>query len=365
MLTCLMRLTLFVPGLLLPREILSDTVFDLTAPALSLLLGRARRETFSRDWLEENHGIATRPAAALRKVGAGGTVTAKSDCADFGEGSREQSERYAETKVGAGGTAEGEWLCLDPVHFDVRREGIILADPARLDLQTAEAAALIAAVQALFVEWGEISASTPGRWELRLARPLVLDTQPLAEAIDRPVHPGLPGGADGREWRRLLAEAQTILHAHPLNRERERAGRPTVSSLWPWGQGGLPATAASAFTEIWSDDPVLAGLCALAGTAGRALPERFHAIAGDVLAIQPALRHPAAARDALGWRSGLLSLEHNWLAPALAALRQGDCDEFRLVGNSMDDTSRCVALTLTRGRLRRFWQRPRPLTELA
>ena len=334
MLTCLMRLTLFVPGLLLPREILSDTTFDLTAPALSLLLGRGRREALSRYWLEESFGIAARPAAALRKVGAGET-------------------------------ADGEWLCLDPVHFDVRREGILLADPVRLHLTAEEASGLIAAMQPVFAEWGKISASAPERWELRLVRPLSLETLPLAEAIDRPVSPNLPDGAHGQAWRGLLAEAQTILHAHPLNRQRDTAGRPTVSSLWPWGQGSLPAAVSSAFTLVWSQDPVIEGLCALAGTACRPLPERFHPVHGDVLALQPALSASATARDALGWRIALQALEREWLAPALAALKQGICKELRLVGNSADDASRTIALIMTRDSLWRFWRRARPLTELA
>lgn len=329
-----MRLTLHVPGLLLPREILSDTVFDLVAPALSLLLGRGRRKVLSPAWLEESLGVPGLPAAALRKVGAGGT-------------------------------AEGDWLCLDPVHFAVRREGIILADPARPDLTAGEAAALIAAVQPLFAGWGEISASAPDRWELRLARPLALDTQPLDEAIGQPVSPGLPGGTDGREWRRLIAEAQTVLHAHPLNRERDAAGRPTISSVWPWGQGRLPATAASSFAAVWSDDPVIAGLCSLTGSNCRPLPGRFDSINGNTLVIQPALRHPAAARNALGWRTALQTFEHDWLAPAVAALRQGVCDELRLVGSNVDNANRVTAFTATRGALRRFWRRPRPLTELA
>lgn len=334
MLTCLMRLTLFVPGLLLPREILADTTFDLTAPALSLLLGRGRRQTISPDWLEANFGFPTFPAAALRKVGAGGT-------------------------------ADGEWICLDPVHFDVRREGIMLADPARLDLTADQATELIAAIQPLFAEWGEISASAPNRWELRLARPPALETRPLAALIDRPVPPGLPGGTDGREWRRLLAEAQTALHAHPLNRQREAAGRPTVSSLWPWGQGRLPATASSPWVEIWCDDPVIAGLSALTNARHRPLPDLFGALSGDTLAILPSLQSPAAARDALGWRAALQAFERHWLAPSVAALRQGACDELQVVASGVDDASHTTSLTATRGSLRRFWRRPRPLTELA
>lgn len=334
MLTCLMRLTLFVPGLLLPREILPDITFDLTAPALSMLLGRGRRQAFPPDWLEANFGFSTFPAAALRKVGVGGT-------------------------------ADGEWICLDPVHFDVRREGIMLADPARLDLTADQATELIAAIQPLFAGWGEISASAPERWEMRLARPLALDTRPLAESIDRPVPPGLPGGTDGREWRRLLAEAQTVLHAHSLNRRREAAGRPTVHSLWPWGQGSLPTSLPLGFTTILCDDPVLAGLGRLTGCECPALPERFRQVDGNALVIQPSLRVPATARDALAWRTALQELERDWLAPAVAALRQGECDELRLIGSSVDDAHRVVAITATRGALRRFWRRPRPLTELA
>jgi hypothetical protein len=78
-----MQLTLFAPGLLLPGEILSDSVFDLEAPMLSLLLGRGQRHPLDPDWLAGAFGLAAPlPAAALRKVGAGET-------------------------------ADGEWICLD------------------------------------------------------------------------------------------------------------------------------------------------------------------------------------------------------------------------------------------------------------
>ena len=85
-----MHLTLYVPGLLLPDEIRTDSVFDLTAPTLSLLLGRGQRRELATDWLPDAFGLAPPlPAAALRKVGAG-----------------EWPGRPADApKVGAGGTA--------------------------------------------------------------------------------------------------------------------------------------------------------------------------------------------------------------------------------------------------------------------
>ena len=104
MLTWAMHLTLLVPGLLWPREILRDTTFDLPLPALSQLLGRGRRAHFTGEeaWLASVFGIAAPlPAASLRLLGDGGDP------------------------------AQHEWLCLDPVHWRVGDGAIVLDDPAR------------------------------------------------------------------------------------------------------------------------------------------------------------------------------------------------------------------------------------------
>ncbi|MEW6165441.1 MAG: hypothetical protein AB1642_10305 [Pseudomonadota bacterium] len=327
-----MQLTLCVPGLLLPRAVLAATVFDLDAPALSLLLGRGRRAAADPDWLAAAFGLAAPlPAAALRKVSAGGT-------------------------------ADGTWLCLDPVHWAVGREGITLAD-VRPD--AAEAAALIEALRPLCADWGELSASTPARWELRLARPLALETRPLPDCLGQRVDPGLPGGPDGAAWRRLIAEAQTLLHAHKVNREREAHGRPAINSLWPWGAGALPASARCEFDVVWSGDPALAGLCHLAGVPCLAPPERHQPASGRVLCVIDALAGPARARDALAWRAALLALERDWLAPAVAALRRGECDALRIVGGAVHEAPRAALFALARGDLWRFWRRPAHLEALA
>jgi hypothetical protein len=330
-----MQLTLYVPGLLLPDAVLNDTVFDLAAPALSLLLGRGQRVETDPDWLARAFGVAAPlPVAALRKVGAGGT-------------------------------AEDTWLCLDPVHWEVEREGISLADPARLGLDAGEADALLAAIAPLFADWGELSASAPEHWELRLARSLLLETQPLPECVGLRVDPALPGGLDGAEWRRLLAEAQTLLHAHKINRQREQLGKPAVNSLWPWGQGALPEGARSDFSAVWSDDPVLAGLAALAGIPCIAPPIRYQPASGHVLCRLERLTASARALDALIWREALLALERDWLAPAVAALKKGECQALRVIGTAAHGAPRTVLFSLVRGNLWRFWRRPLPLAALS
>ena len=341
-----MHLTLLVPGLFLPDAIRADTTFDLPAPALSLLLGRAARRELSAPWLAGAFGLpAPLPVAALRRIAAGGTTPAE---------------------VGAGETAQtvnGDWICLDPVHLRVGREGVTLADPAELALDAAEAAALIAALAPLLAELGSLGASAPGQWELRLPAPAELDTLALPAAIGQPVAAQLPGGPAGKRWRRLLAEAQTLMHAHPVNRERDARGRPTVNSLWPWGAGALGPRPQAACDVAWSDDPVVQGLCALAGIPCLAPPERFHPASGRVLAHIDGLARPAREFDALNWRSRLLDLESRWLAPAISALQRGDSASIRLIGSDAGD-SRAAGFELSRGALWRFWRRPRPLAAL-
>jgi len=329
-----MLLTLHLPGLLLPEAIRTDTLFDLQAPSLSLLLGRARREEQPGNWLAKAFDHAgPLPSAALRKVGAGGT-------------------------------ASGQWLCLDPVHFAVSREGIHLQDPDQLALRDAEAEALLAAVTPVFASFGELSASCPAHWEIRLAQPLTIETIDLPEAIGRAIDPMLPGGPDGRALRRALAEVQTLLHAHPVNRNRDALNQPTVSSLWPWGLGSLPASVSLPWQCVWSADPVISGLCALAGTPCLLPPEGFQLASGNVLAIVPTLASHLQARDVHAWRDTLIEIDKHWLKPAITAVKRGECGELRVVASGSDHPGTVSVFSLKRGDLWRFWRRPRPLTGL-
>lgn len=341
-----MRLTLLVPGLLLPPAIRSDILFDLSAPALARLLGRARRTAVPGDWLPAAFGLdAPLPAAALRQAAAQ---------VDTGTGIAAEA---ASPPKGIPG--EGAWLCLDPVHLRVTREGILLDDPAALALTADEALALRATVAPLFVDWGDLCASAPGRWELRLSHLPALETRPLDEAIDQPVPAGLPGGAEGRAWRCRIAEAQTLLHGHAVNRAREERGLLPVNSLWPWGGGERPVAVCSDFTAVHGDDPVVAGLCALAGLPCQPLQPQFSVTAGHLLAIDNRFSAPARKRDALAFRDQLLGLERDWIAPVM---RESACREFHLVGTGSGLPA--LIFSITRNRMRLFWKRSRSLVEL-
>ncbi|MBI5786725.1 MAG: hypothetical protein HZA64_14840 [Rhodocyclales bacterium] len=326
-----MHLTLLVPGLLWPREILRDTTFDLPLPALSRLLGRGRRTPLAGEetWLADTFGVAAPlPAAALRLLADGG-------------------------KPGG-----DEWICLDPVHLRLHEWAVIPDAPATLALTVEEDAALRDSVAPLFAGLGELVASAPGRWHLHLIRPAAIETRPLSDAIGRAVEPTLPGGPQGAEWRRLLAEVQPLLHAHEVNRERIKAGRTTVNHLWPWGGGRLPQNAQRPFDRVWTDDPVLQGLAVLAGSEVAPPPADFTEAPGRVLVKLDQLVASSTSFDALTWRAALAKLEADWLAPAL---RGGASPRLTFVASGHD---RALAVTLSTTDRWRFWKKPLKLAEL-
>jgi hypothetical protein len=328
-----MHLTLLVPGLLWPREILRDTTFDLPLPALSTLLGRGRRSRLAGvdGWLAQAFALPTPlPAAPLRLLGDGGVP------------------------------GDSEWLCLDPVHLRIGERAAVVDAPANLALRADEDAALRESLQP-FIE-GEIVAPVPGHWYLRSSTPAAIETLPLDQAIGRHATPDLPAGPDGPRWRRLLAEVQPVLHAHAVNRRREDAGLPTVNSLWPWGAGRLPSGARHAFDRLLADEPLLRGLAIAAGMETHPLPVRFGSERGTALAHVSHLVMPAASFDATAWRTALTALETEWLAPALAALRSGACRQLTLIA---DGNSGTFEITTTRHDLWRFWRKPLALAELA
>ena len=220
------------------------------------------------------------------------------------------------------------------------------------------------AVAPLFEHLGEIVAPSRGRWHLRLRQRAAIDNAPLHAGVGRQVDPSRPDGAEGAAWRRLLAEAQPALHAHPVNRLRDAQGRPTVNSLWPWGSGQLPRPSAAAragFRTFWGSDPLLKGLCALNGMVAEPLPARYTTVHGGVLARHEGLAGSLASFDAMGWRDALANLEKDWLAPALAAVTSGALRRLTLVTSGREQA---IATTLQHRDLWRFWRKDVALADL-
>ena len=314
------------------------------APALELLLARGRTSSAESSsveaWLQEHFGLEDEPMAA-------GALT-----------------------LAASGGEPGRhfWARTDPVHLRLMRDRLIVVPSAAFSLSLEEARALAGALNRHFAGRLAIEVVEPGRWCARLEETLAFHADPPLAAAGRDVDLALRGGGEAaRRWGALLNEAQMLLHAHPVNQEREARGEPVVNSLWLWGAAAAPEVPAARWQSVLADDPVALGLARLAGARPRRLPENAQAFLeespqdGRHLLLLDALRAPLALGQSAQYRECIDTLEKNWFEPLLAALRRGRVGMVTLhVPDSLGASFETI-----RGDLRRFWRRPRALEKYA
>ncbi len=201
-----------------------------------------------------------------------------------------QEGRYAE------GTAHA---LITPCHWDVGRDHIAMALPARLQLEAQESQALLEALRPYFVQDGlSLAYQSPMLWyaEGELLRSLACAS--LDRVAGRVVDPWLPRDDRTRDLRRLQQEMQMLLYTHPVNAEREARGQPTVNSFWLSGTGALPPG--------YHTPPE--------ATAGGPPPW---------VRSDHRLRDAALAEDWLGWMEAWREIDANTLPRLLNALDRG------------------------------------------
>lgn len=246
----------------------------------------------------------------------------------------------------------------DPVHLRPDRDRLLLFDAHHLALGREESDALVDLFNEHFARDGlRLEAVSPQRWYLHVERPPRLRTVPLYSAIGRSISKLLPEGEDATAWARFLNEAQMLFHHAQSNRVREHEGCPTVSGIWPWGGGRLPASLpASRYGHVYAADALALGLAAATNVPSGSVPEDATALIesaarGSVLMFWDGLLRPVLDADGAGWVEQIGRLER-WMASLLADRKQlgeaririypcnGECFEIGAWG------------------LRRFWRRP-------
>ncbi len=337
-----MQLHLVVPGLLWPRASVREVAGDLALPGLGALLGRGRVAWQPplpfEHWLCRSFGIAAEepPCAALRLLGEEGAPGMRA------------------------------WLCADPVHLRFARDTLIVGAPGELQLSPPEAGQLVAALNAHFGELGEFFAPHPARWYLRLKHLPQIRTHPLSTVIGRPMEAFLPQGPAARDWRRILTEAQVVLHNHRLNQAREEAGQPMANSLWLWGAGTLPNLSAAPARKLYAANPMARGLARLASVPCQDVPPHADELAGvavdGCLVLLEELNEAAHSLDMHAWRSHLAELEQRWFAPLLATLDTGKLRSLRLTALGDEGIAEIVLDSTERWK---FWRRPTKLAAFA
>ena len=332
------RLTLILSDLYLPEEAGAGEIGRgagteyLPLPELERLLRFARQTIPIDDWrklLAGQVGCASLASVAPAHFAARGQVPA--------------------------GRVHSSWFAT-PVHLEARLDHVRLDQHGLLRLQVGERLAWCEEFARSFgPELALHDAGARGFFLSGLESQPVSSTDP-ARMLGADIASSLARGDGAAPLRRLSAEIDMWLHGAALNRERERARAPRISSLWLWGG----TRAADDVTEVApdtqrayaGDDPWLAALArAQTGAAPWPAPE-------GLCAFKPAPRHGIVELTPLSEsHDGLARLDANWLGPARAALAAGTLEQVEIVAND-------GYFITQRHDSWRFWRRPRHWMEL-
>ena len=344
-----MQLTLLVPELIWPEPNDRDIFDGLDCPALSALLARSR--------------LTRRPPQSLEAM--------LTDAFGHAENAPYAAFRLlGESNAPADANAD-YWLCSDPVHLRFHQEHLVLAESGSFGIEMAEAKALSDGLNQHFSDVGRFHVASAERWYLQLTDYVGLDrfgAPPLSAVAGRSIERLLPETAQAKTLRKLLNEAQMLLHAHATNQQREDDGRLPINSLWLWGGGTLPARIESEFDGVWSSNPLALGLALAAGVPTHPVPVNAsvffdHAAAGtNHFIVLEDLLGPVQYENGEAYRQSLNRLESRWFEPLRAALAGGKISQLRIEAST---AYAALAWDSRRSDQWKVWRRPQPLATVA
>lgn len=250
------------------------------------------------------------------------------------------------------------WLA-EPLHLSEGIGRVHLERRGRLRLAPAECDRLAADFNALYAGSGfALAARAGGGFLLGAPAGEPVRTCEPARVSAGTVAESLPSGAGAAVLRRLGAELEMWLHAHPLNAERAARGEPPVSSLWLWG-GGAPAAAPvvgePAGARVYGAQAYLAGLARLGAVECHRSPPAWPYRPGEPIGrALHGLEVSETLRDAPGadLAAAVRTLDRDWIGPAVTALHGRRLERLWLLAN---DRAWC----LRRGDRWRRWRRGR------
>lgn len=235
----------------------------------------------------------------------------------------------------------GYWFVLEPAHFHVALDHLVLTDRRQLSVSDATSQALFDAAHPLFAEFGyTLRYGDAHHWFLRADAWSGLRTCSPDAACGHNVDIWLPRGDSERDWRRLHNEIQMLWHLHPMNEAREQRGERRVNALWLWGGSDHEEPSPSLSASVRRLARQLLNLASDDGDAGPTLVDT--------------LTGPALAGDWSGWMAALTAIDQQEIAPRLQKLSDGQLDRLTLV---LTDSRRAVEWQLRRASMRKFWVR--------
>ncbi|WP_225721658.1 regulator [Candidatus Vallotiella sp. (ex Adelges kitamiensis)] len=262
------------------------------------------------------------------------------------------------------------WMCVEPIHLQVTQTHLLLSDPNILQLSTDNAIELLSVARPLIEELGiELEAPTPLRWYLSGEQLGLLASATPLQAARHNIENWLSNETYTshwpRTWIKLQNEVQMAWFNHPVNQAREECGLLSVNSIWPYAQGRImPVT--RPFEYVLSRSAAIRGLALASAAALGVPPVSFDMLpqqsslaptcdpSGVVLVELDQLSAPFLQQDWLRFRTVFAVMEHDWFAPALAALKRYELSELTLTlcGDTIATT-----LAIRPIEMKKFWRR--------
>jgi len=238
-------------------------------------------------------------------------------------------------------SADGLAVCADPVHMQVDLDDALLIPSEALQLSVEEVLGLQASINELLSSDGlsmQMVENNPCRWLLSGLKPhevnaaaldpRKLDTWPTHAVARRNISQYLPSGESGAGWRRLMTELQMLLHAHPVNEQRQLRGLLPVNGVWLWGGAVLPEKTIDTSVRLVSSDTDVIELAKAMGIRvenskqDMATTLTVARSAGEsILVVDLGYYNAWLAGDSEAMQFASAAIETNWLLPVKSAVR--------------------------------------------
>ncbi len=183
---------------------------------------------------------------------------------------------------------QGVWLRADPVRLQPDLAAVWLLAGARLAPEGRAACAL----KELFADHGlAYHPASPERGYLLLDEAPQVRFVPPWTVAGRSLDEVMPIGADAARWRRLLSEAQILLHQHAADDHASDSGT-AANGLWLWGEG--PTSEAADLTprvrRVYAGDFLLSACARYSGLPCEQIDPTSARIPGSLIEWRPDAR---------------------------------------------------------------------------
>jgi len=216
-------------------------------------------------------------------------------------------------------------LCADPCYLHADRDRLLLFSIN--DLTMEEATGLIECVQPLLNDFAaQLVMNDLNHWSIWLDNMPDIALTAMPSLIGKSVASALPSGVEQNDWLRLGNEIQMALFEHPVNQQRQAAGKLPVNSIWFWGKADWQAQA-NLWNGLYGDAALLKLLSAASSTELQPLSQwnAEHPMTGKQLLVFPKLD---LQND---WQQQLEQFAKQEFLPLVQKLRRYQIQQLRLI----------------------------------